>query len=87
MDGHASSVPSNFLRVALLRDAVPIHCPEALRMIDVNVIGAVLALKDTVGQRNSHDRIIWEQPKLNLSDKSNKKNSIVTWHCRTKQKS
>ena len=47
-------------------------------MIDVNVIGAVLALKDTVGQRKSHDRIIWEQPKLNLSDKSNKKNIIVT---------
>ena len=75
MDGHTSFVPLNFFRVALLKDTVPIHCPQALRSIDGNKVGAVLALKDwtTVGQRKSHDSKIGEQPKLNLSDKSKHK--------------
>ena len=78
MDDHASSVPENFLWLALFSNAVPIQCHEALRIIHLNVVGAVMALKDTVGQRKSHDDKIPEQPKLNLSDKSNKKNIIVT---------
>ena len=78
MDDHASSVPENFLWLALFFDAVPIQCHEALRIIHLNVVGAVMALKNTVGQRKSHDDNISEQPKLNLSDKSNKKNIIVT---------